>query len=72
MPRELYHLADDPAEQHNLLDERRDIVSALGAEIEAQWRQAGPLRPTRDDSADHRAALRALGYVEDGEGSRGR
>jgi arylsulfatase A-like enzyme/Tfp pilus assembly protein PilF len=76
---ELYDLANDPGENHNLAE----AEPARTAEMRARLRDllaAAPLPPAREESAvdmsdTDRAALRSLGYVaaasaEDAEGAR--
>jgi arylsulfatase A-like enzyme len=61
---QLYDLARDPGEQHNIIGERPDVVAALRADLKA--RNAID-RHIPDPSAlpdDVRARLEALGYLE--------
>jgi len=44
---QLYNLAEDPAEQHNLYNERPEVVEALKAQLE-RIRNEGRSRPTGD------------------------
>jgi arylsulfatase A-like enzyme len=59
---ELYRIADDPGEQHDLFEEHPEQVERLKQRL-AEWGDAvaqGPTRPELDDAT--REALRALGY----------
>lgn len=57
---ELYDLADDPAEQKNLLEERRREVAAARKVLEGMKVIA---RPNRSTGAEEQASLRSLGYL---------
>jgi arylsulfatase A-like enzyme/Flp pilus assembly protein TadD len=56
---ELYDLASDPGEAHNLVGERMDRVRALKAALPAP----GPTAARAPESADTVARLRSLGYL---------
>jgi arylsulfatase A-like enzyme/tetratricopeptide (TPR) repeat protein len=56
---ELYDLASDPGEAHNLVGERMDRVRALKAALPAP----GAAAPRVPESADTVARLRSLGYL---------
>jgi tetratricopeptide (TPR) repeat protein len=58
---ELYDLASDPAEARNLASETRDRVQVLATVLRG-FNTALPNRPGKE-SAEHIAAIRALGYV---------
>jgi arylsulfatase A-like enzyme len=62
---ELFDLARDPAERHNLAGLRPDRLQALHARL-GRWHEAQVARPVAPvaPDADARARLRALGYVE--------
>ncbi len=63
-PDELFHLVDDEGEQHNLHDERPEVVAELGAILDAHLestRPAGTPEPIDDET---RRKLGALGYVD--------
>jgi Flp pilus assembly protein TadD len=67
---ELYDVRDDPVEERNLVDARRDVAQELNARID---RIAGPDLPPRANAIDPEAAgrLRALGYAGGGRSSSG-
>lgn len=70
---ELYDLGEDPGEKRNLASERPDLVERFEDRL-ARWKRT--LEPHRRDldgevPADARDALRALGYLEDGEPTSG-
>jgi len=72
-PGELYDLAEDPNEQHNLAPERPELARRLGERLVAWLRtneeRAGHLRraPILDPvSPEEEAQLRALGYLDGG------
>jgi arylsulfatase len=59
---ELYRIADDPDEQHDLYSEHPEQVARL-QHVLSEWGESvaeGPLRPEPDDAT--RETLRALGY----------
>lgn len=67
VPRELYDLATDPGEHHNLADQRPDVAARLSRLI-AEWRDdhrraIGP-PPAQPVSPQDQALLKALGYTE--------
>lgn len=61
---ELYHVAEDPQEAHNLAQQRPEVAAALRRRLEAwlgedqERYRAEPLRPETE------AELRALGYLD--------
>ncbi|HSD30250.1 MAG TPA: sulfatase-like hydrolase/transferase [Vicinamibacteria bacterium] len=60
---ELYHLADDPGERRNLVDQEPSVVAAMRQRLLAHDRGgAPPTLPAVDPEAAERLA--ALGYVE--------
>ncbi len=71
---ELYHLADDPAEEHNLFDNSNPQSSRLLrslVELETRLSSHGPLRGKALALTDEdRANLQALGYTGSHDGSR--
>ncbi|RMH03806.1 MAG: hypothetical protein D6702_04945 [Planctomycetota bacterium] len=69
VPSELYHLAADPAEEHDLLAAEPEQAARLFAAIEAALAaRAGRLEGEVDDDPLHQQALRALGYIDEEEG----
>lgn len=63
---ELYDLAVDPNEEHDLCRERSDDAHRLKeqlTELESGWRGATPSRPAEEIDPDTRARLAALGYL---------
>ena len=59
---ELYHITDDPGEQHDLFEQHPEQVARL-RQVLAEWGDSvaqGPTRAELDDAT--REALRALGY----------
>jgi len=59
---ELYRIADDPGEQHDLYEQHPEQVARL-SEVLEKWGDSvaqGPTRPELDDATQE--ALRALGY----------
>jgi arylsulfatase A-like enzyme len=59
---ELYRIADDPGEQHDLYDDHPEQVARL-QKILSDWGDSVAQGPTRDELDDAtREALRALGY----------
>jgi arylsulfatase A-like enzyme len=64
---QLFDLATDPAERTNVVATRPDEATRLRAEL-AAWRETAARAATRAEAAamseDHKAALRALGYIE--------
>jgi len=63
--RELYDLANDPGERRNLAREEPERAARLRTRLQL-WREANPPsdEPAETISAEDRARLRALGYVE--------
>ena len=63
---ELYRVAEDPGESHNLLDARGSVAVAMRTRLAGYDRQAGsvPRLPKLDEDAAERLA--ALGYVGGG------
>ncbi|MGE5361226.1 MAG: sulfatase [Bacteroidales bacterium] len=59
---ELFDVLADPAEIHNLAAAQPLLVARLSARLDAL--AAGTIGTLRDDDADRRARLAALGYVE--------
>jgi arylsulfatase A-like enzyme len=62
--RELYDLAVDPTEQHDLSDQRPELVSSLLAELDRLGQSSRSEQPAPALSAEAREQLRELGYVE--------
>lgn len=60
---ELYDLLDDPAESVNVLDARRRVYAELRAELAPL---EAPLASPREEDAETRRRLAALGYVSTG------
>jgi arylsulfatase A-like enzyme len=61
---ELYRIADDPGEQHDLFEQYPEQVARLQQQL-ADWGDSvaqGPTRPELDDAT--REELRALGYQQ--------
>jgi choline-sulfatase len=65
---ELYDLASDPAENHNVATSRAAVVSAMNARIEA-LRASTAAESRAQIPPDAAERLRALGYVAAGSGS---
>ena len=66
--RELYDLARDPSEEHDLAAQRADDVISLAGDLQQLLAAArmAPHEPTRvQPDGDTRARLEALGYVDD-------
>jgi arylsulfatase A-like enzyme len=64
-PVELYELANDPQERHNIADKRATLVNQLIRTIDDLYKQARkrkPLKPEIDE--DLKEQLRALGYIK--------
>ena len=67
--RELYDLANDPGELHNLIDTRRDEAERLAAHIDAWLDRVPQYEPSRPGAAPPMPpevveALRSLGYID--------
>jgi len=70
---ELFDLAGDPTEQHDLLDQRPDLAANLAGKLDAFMVKAIARRPDNweanqavnlDEDENLRQQLRALGYIE--------
>ncbi len=60
---ELYDLAADPGETHNLADQRPDLVSQLEQLIESRFAGLSDRSQDQDIPEELRRELEALGYV---------
>ncbi len=61
---ELYHVAEDPTEQHNVLAEHPEIVSELLEKLHAHADRGGELEATPSEVGDEMLArLEGLGYL---------
>jgi len=62
---ELYHLEEDPAEQHNRFEERRDLGRDLARRLERLLAEVGEAAAAEPRALDDETAarLRSLGYV---------
>jgi len=60
---ELYDLASDPGELHNLAGDQRERVAELDRWVEAQIAEGRPILPSFTPDAEERAQLEALGYL---------
>ncbi len=63
---ELYHLADDPGETRNLIEERTSVAAAMRERLLTFDRAAGPAPELPELDPDAAEQLAALGYVEAG------
>ena len=63
---ELFDLALDPEERHDVSAERVEVVAALLARLSVFESDAMATEAADERSDEERATLRALGYVEDG------
>lgn len=65
-PDEVYDLATDPGEQHNIVGSSDNVASTLGAHAKSFWQRAAPSTgaPPKMDHLDEetKERLRALGY----------
>jgi tetratricopeptide (TPR) repeat protein len=70
---ELYDLAADPAEQHNLIKEKPDVANRLGRQLrkwQSAWKDQEKKVPRPAPSGEVDAVLRSLGYLSGGSAPR--
>ncbi len=60
---ELYDLAADPAELHNIYAQQKSIASALGKQLDSLSRDSGSADTPLIAQSETTAALRSLGYL---------